>query len=131
MNKIRFRVFDIKDNEYLGNSDFQVDCNTGEVYESIGVSIDSRLDAGIILRSGLIIEQYIGRSDKSGINIYQGDIVQWDTRDGLKQGEVFWSDYMWNVKDFYISWQDEPGNAFSEKCEFEIVGTIHDVVKEL
>lgn len=131
MNNIKFRIYDTNDKEYLNSEDYQIDCSTGEIYEAVGVHFDAPIDAGIILAHGLIAERYIGRNDKVGVDVYQGDIVQWNTRYGLKQGEVLWSEYMWNVKDFYISWQDEPGSAFSEKCEFEVIGTIHDVVKEL
>lgn len=70
--------------------------------------------------------QYTGLKDKNSMEIYEGDIVQWQHFQDNENGVVYWEDYMWNVANFYFASQDNPGDAFSERVSFEVIGNIHE-----
>jgi len=74
-------------------------------------------------KDSLVLMQFTGLLDKNGKEIYEGDVVR--DFDG-NVGVVEWVKDGWNVSGFWSSSQDEPGRAFSENAEFEIIGNIYE-----
>ena len=71
MREIKFRAWDTAQKKMLSNDDIYVfdgkPCHKHE-YDHIGVCGD-------------ILMQYTGLKDKNGVEIYEGDVVQWSTYD--------------------------------------------------
>ena len=119
MRKNKFRIYDTNNKEYLDNEDYQIDCNTGEIYESIGVHIDAPIDAGIVLAYGLIAEEFTGVLDKNGVEICENDtlapfnaIVVWNNKLGA------WCAHHQNDANKWL--------LFTDLDNLKVVGTIHD-----
>ena len=68
MRENKFRIYDTLNKEYEDPSNVMIDCETGEIYESIGVPMKSHLSAGIVSihnQKRYIIEQYTGGYDRT------------------------------------------------------------------
>lgn len=75
-----------------------------------------------------VLIQSTGLHDKNGKEIFEGDVIRivHPFRGRTHIGEVFKDIYMFNIKDFYFSHYDSPGDAFSEGTEYmEIIGNIY------
>ena len=77
------------------------------------------------------VGQFIGKKDIHNEEMFVGDKVKYNLKysdgDGLIGTIVFDEKQMaYTVTNFYAGYQDYPTLAFSEKCEFEIIGNIHD-----
>ncbi len=73
--------------------------------------------------------QFTGLTDKNGKEIFEGDVIRIEHpfRGSTHIGEVIKEAYTYNVKDFYFSHYDIPGDAFSEGTEYmEVIGNIHE-----
>lgn len=74
----------------------------------------------------IVLEQYTGLKDKNGIDIYEGDIIQWILTDDVIIFKVEWSQEDCS----YVCFRDQPLSSGSMNQmyldHFEIIGNIHE-----
>jgi uncharacterized phage protein (TIGR01671 family) len=129
MREIKFRVWDTLNKEYEDPSDVHIDLETGELYEVVPVPLKSILSAGlksIYNQNRYILEQFTGLKDKNGVEIYDGDILQYDNEIKIK-GIVKWID---DEALFSIHYESGKYGLFAgeDMSLFEIIGNVHEEV---
>jgi uncharacterized phage protein (TIGR01671 family) len=72
-----------------------------------------------------VLMQFTGLHDKSGKEIYEGDIIRCNN---TQIGEVLWEEHdaCFNVNGYYDSSDDYPTMAFIEGQPFEVIGNIFE-----
>ena len=74
------------------------------------------------------VGQFTGLTDRNGTKIFEGDIVEYShPYAGKSIHAVVQDGCRWNLSNFYASYFDCPGCAFSEGTEYmTVIGNIHD-----
>lgn len=74
-----------------------------------------------------VITQYTGLKDKNGKEIYEGDCVIWaGFRDDVV-GEVYFDKGGFQVRNYYVAYQDIPSDAFGEGVvTLQVIGNIYE-----
>lgn len=74
------------------------------------------------------VGQFTGLTDRNGVKIFEGDIVEFShPYSGKSTHAVVQDGCRWNLSNFYASCFDCPGCAFSEGTEYmTVIGNIYD-----
>lgn len=131
MREIKFRVWSENLKKYVnddGNGTYVLFENG---YLSFVNLYTRELDERNIKEEKNIIEQFTGLKDKNGVEIYEGDIFK-DYMD--RHVEVYWAELpmQWKCRDISNnSFNHAPLREYKEPLDdFEIIGNIHEGVKE-
>ncbi|MGO2507188.1 MAG: YopX family protein [Psychrobacter alimentarius] len=115
MNNLKFRQFDKRLNNFM-----LFELNNGRVH-----IINSDIESFDIDRKDSPQEQFTGLTDKSGVEIYEGDIIQYGTP------LTHQSSILWSRPDFgFITYNEMLGehtglSFFIGYKNFEVIGNIH------
>ena len=123
MREIKFRAWDIELKRYIHEfnyNGYEINDNNGAIY--ITKHLDTSGETPL-----LEIEQFTGLHDKNGKEIYEGDIVKYDTPP--ENGLAAISSYIGN--NLYFCWHNSPvpptnADIFGCKDELEVIGNIHE-----
>ena len=137
MREIKFRAWDSEAGEYsfstTPESNFYAWAfDEGELrYWSLDEKIQTMEDPDPIeLRELDAIEQFTGLLDKRGVEIYEGDILQWycQTTKEYWIGSVVWLEhavaYGFNHK--HLTWRFDSTDYVGKSFEFEVIGNVHE-----
>lgn len=95
----KFRVWDVENKKYLDSNELYINLNGEEVVSNVDYDIYFLNNS-----TKYVVQEFTGLKTKDGVELYEGDIVLYDTisdiggRVDLK-GQIIWSDYWgaWGV----------------------------------
>ena len=113
MREIKFRVWDNIRNDYVRKpSDVRLNCDTGELHGFMSNGNVEQWEA----------EQYTGLKDKNDVEIYEGDILEFEPEEWGSNSNNRWT-VEWDNKTG--SWSFGDGVTSDLKSYVKIIGNIH------
>lgn len=114
MNRLKFRVWDKLEKQFIyshqGYQGHYVLTLKGEFYNLQNGSGGNEY----------VVQQWTGQQDKDGVDIYEGDILQYDIGLGPITWEVFWD----KENGRWLSTKQYGGNTSDWFYHYQVVGTI-------
>ena len=132
MREILFRGKRIDSGEWV-NGSFCMDA-TEQLYGCSGADgfirryITEKREMNMFEVERETVGQFTGLTDCNGVKIFEGDVVEYShPYAGKSIHAVVQDGCRWNLSNFYASYFDCPGCAFSEGTEYmTVIGNIHD-----
>ena len=131
MRDIKFRAWDNRQNKYLNPDDVSISADGFiTIFNADGKHSRAVQPPGD-LSPWFIIEQYTGLKDKTGIEIYEGDVVQYYPRHNGVPYRVYWAN---ESAKFLIGRKGVVGQELSSvmynldtgRIVLEVIGNIHE-----
>lgn len=119
MREIKFRAWDEKRKHYLGNWEYVINPDNGEVNELVSYNPECEK---FRLNQEAVLEQFTGLQDKNGKEIYEGDVVAL-TDSSYMDENIQYERVYYNEKSEWVA-----GKVYLSKVYFnvEVVGNIHE-----
>lgn len=123
MKQLKFRVWNPEIKQMLGENQGQI------VIKLNGKLRDSHTGHGTFTEDernpDWPVMQFTGLKDKNGVEIYEGDIVEYSLDGNDFKDEVIWENFGWVLRDFQI----KSSFPLTAGPEYTVVGNIFDLDK--
>lgn len=127
MREIKYKIWDKTHREWRHGGDYAIMLDgSNEVLKYTGLN-DSTWE--LVDEWDYEVVQYTGSKDRNGIEIYEGDILEYTCRSKREKADIWFNGYLWEIRDFYNPVYDHPEDAFSEgtkKLDLVIIGNIYE-----
>ncbi len=121
MREIKFRVWDKKNKKWIDDSDIAIN-QKGLLFVRYEGQVEFQ-PMSLTKSSNFKVVLYTGINDKKGKEIYQGDVVEIKSIDGIYYEKICWNKSESRLEDNCWEFSDSTG-WFVE--ELEIIGSIYE-----